>query len=87
LQIRLETGRMHQIRLQCSSRGYPILGDALYGSTVSFGLQHGDQRLKAIALHARSLRFLHPRKREMIYCEARIPQCWDAFQHMLGSPS
>ena len=33
----LETGRTHQIRVQCASRGHPLLGDELYGSRVPFG--------------------------------------------------
>ncbi|MBR3218432.1 MAG: RNA pseudouridine synthase, partial [Thermoguttaceae bacterium] len=37
LEITLETGRTHQIRLQTSSRGFPILGDTLYGSAAAFG--------------------------------------------------
>ena len=36
LQIQLETGRTHQIRVQAASRGYPILGDDQYGSSIRF---------------------------------------------------
>jgi 23S rRNA pseudouridine1911/1915/1917 synthase len=60
LEIQLETGRTHQIRIQAASRGYPILGDALYGSTVPFGPVTSNDRERAIALHARSLMFRHP---------------------------
>ncbi len=60
LEITLETGRTHQIRVQAASRGHPLLGDAQYGSTVPFGPQHEDVRLRPIALHARSLTFTHP---------------------------
>ncbi len=58
LEIQLETGRTHQIRLQCSSRGFPILGDELYGSKVPFGTQFEDGRERAIALHAREITFV-----------------------------
>ncbi len=57
LAIELQTGRTHQIRVQCSSRGHPILGDAQYGSTIPFGPPCEDERLRWIALHARSLSF------------------------------
>lgn len=57
LEIELETGRTHQIRLQCSSRGFPLLGDVLYGSTIPFGKQYEDNRERAIALHAREITF------------------------------
>lgn len=58
LEIQLETGRTHQIRLQCSSRGFPLLGDELYGSKTPFGPQHEDGRERAIALHAREISFV-----------------------------
>src|SRR6185437_1325895 len=51
LEIELETGRTHQIRIQAASRGLPILGDAFYGCEVPFGEQYEDERLRAIALH------------------------------------
>ncbi len=63
LEIQLETGRTHQIRVQAASRGFPLLGDAHYGSQIPFGEQFEDQRLRAIALHARRLGFQHPMTR------------------------
>ena len=47
LEIDLQTGRMHQIRLQAASRGHAILGDELYGSTIPFGQHEDDCRLSA----------------------------------------
>lgn len=58
LEIELETGRTHQIRLQCSTRGFPLLGDELYGSQVPFGPQYEDGRERAIALHSREMTFV-----------------------------
>ncbi len=78
LEIELETGRTHQIRVQAASRGHPVLGDAQYGSTISFGPQYDDERLRAIALHARSLRFRHPKSREMVFVRAPPSQDWIA---------
>ena len=60
LEIELETGRTHQIRIQAASRGFPLWGDFQYGAHTPFGLQHENQRLRAIALHARTLEFQHP---------------------------
>jgi RluA family pseudouridine synthase len=60
LEIELETGRMHQIRLQAASRGWPILGDAHYGSKMEFGDAGEELSSRAIALHARSLTFTLP---------------------------
>jgi len=64
LEIELETGRMHQVRIQAATHGHPVLGDAQYGSEQTFGIQHDDERLRAIALHARSLSFRHPMTHE-----------------------
>ena len=80
LEIKLETGRMHQIRLQTSHRGFPILGDAQYGSKITFGGQYDDTRLQGIALHARSVAFMHPMTREPLVLEAALPNAW----HELG---
>ncbi len=77
LAITLETGRMHQIRLQCSIHGHPVLGDVLYGSDIPFGPAVTDERERAIALHARSIEFHHseaPQRR--IKIEAPLPHYW-----------
>jgi 23S rRNA pseudouridine1911/1915/1917 synthase len=76
LEIELETGRTHQIRVQAASRGHPLLGDAHYGSTVAFGPQHEDSRLRAIALHARSLTFRHPSTGETVTVTAPVAEYW-----------
>ena len=77
LEIQLETGRTHQIRVQASWRGYPILGDEEYGSSVPFGKPFEDQRLRAIALHARSLTFRHPMKQKTVSITAPLPKDWE----------
>jgi 23S rRNA pseudouridine1911/1915/1917 synthase len=76
LELRPRTGRMHQIRLQAASRGWPILGDTLYGSTQSFGPPAELPRDRIIALHARSLTFLHPIRYEPVTLVAPLPVCW-----------
>lgn len=78
LQIQLETGRMHQVRLQAATRGHPLLGDAMYGSTLPFGTQYADERMRAIALHARSLKFQHPMIKDMVTVVAPITDDWKA---------
>ena len=77
LEIRLETGRMHQIRIQAASRGYPVLGDELYGSTRSFGPETLDPRERWIALHARNLVFRHPMTRVPVSVTAPLSPYWD----------
>ncbi len=78
LEIELETGRTHQIRLQCSSRGFPILGDELYNATTTFGPQTLDLRKRWIALHARRLAFTHPISKENVDQTCPVPDHWKA---------
>ena len=68
LEIRPQTGRTHQLRVQLAHHGHPIYGDARYGSVRTFG--------DAIALHARSLTFLHPVRYEPITLTAELPMDW-----------
>lgn len=76
LEIELKTGRTHQIRVQAASRGFPLLGDSQYGSPEPFGPQMEDERLRAIALHSRSLTFDHPMTKERVTVEAPLPEAW-----------
>ncbi|MGA2064006.1 MAG: RluA family pseudouridine synthase [Thermoguttaceae bacterium] len=76
LEIELETGRTHQVRVQAASRGHPLLGDRQYGSAVPFGPQEEDRRLRAIALHARSLTFRHPLTHQLVTVTAPLPEYW-----------
>ena len=80
LEVRLETGRMHQIRLQCGSRGHPVLGDKDYGSTVHFGPEVEHWRSRWIALHARSIAFRHTKSQELVSVTAPLWPAWRNFQ-------
>jgi 23S rRNA pseudouridine1911/1915/1917 synthase len=76
LEIEPETGRMHQIRVQAASRGWPVRGDVLYGSRLPFGPPGELPRDRIIALHARCLTFLHPIRYEPITVTAPLPETW-----------
>lgn len=80
LEIQLETGRMHQIRVQAASRGWPLLGDSQYGSQVTFGTPTEDWRQQAIALHARQISLVMPITQEQRTFTAPLGQAW----HTLG---
>jgi 23S rRNA pseudouridine1911/1915/1917 synthase len=67
LQVRLLTGRHHQIRAQLAKIGCPVKGDLKYG----FDRSNPDG---SIHLHARCVEFMHPVKKEMIKVTADPPQ-------------
>ncbi|MFK7768859.1 MAG: RluA family pseudouridine synthase [Mariniblastus sp.] len=79
IQIELETGRTHQIRLQCASRNLPIVGDALYDSPSTFGPDTLDLRKRWIGLHARRLAFEHPISKTTVDQTIPLPHHWNCF--------
>ncbi|GFE67809.1 RluA family pseudouridine synthase [Chroococcus sp. FPU101] len=68
MQFRLETGRTHQIRVHTSHLGYPILGDPVYSSDRSIGIN-----LPGQMLHAHRLILIHPVTKETIETVAPLP--------------
>jgi 23S rRNA pseudouridine1911/1915/1917 synthase len=80
LEITLETGRTHQIRVQCASRGYPVLGDEMYGARIPFGPSYENERERYIALHARSLSFFHPVSKQPMTVEAPPGESWQELE-------
>jgi 23S rRNA pseudouridine1911/1915/1917 synthase len=76
LEVRPQTGRSHQLRVQLAHFGHPVFGDARYGSIHTFE--------DGIALHAHSLTFLHPVRYEPITLTAPVPRSWlHRFAHLL----
>jgi 23S rRNA pseudouridine1911/1915/1917 synthase len=81
LEIQLETGRMHQIRVQLASRGWHILGDVQYGATrLLMDPAPADPTLNPIALHAREITFLHPVRYDSVTVTAPLPDNWGSLQ-------
>ena len=69
LELRLETGRTHQIRVHMASLGHPVVGDRTYGRS------HGKQPIasEGLALHAVTLAFLHPISQKRLEFTAEFP--------------
>ena len=74
LQVNIETGRTHQIRVHLSQIGYPIVGDEVYSNGKN------EWNIKGQCLHAKSLEFTHPITGEKMYLEAKLPKY---FENML----
>jgi 23S rRNA pseudouridine1911/1915/1917 synthase len=69
LEVRLETGRTHQIRAHLAAIGHPVCGDAAYGG-ADCGRRLGLERQ---FLHSSRLMFRHPISREPLSCESKPP--------------
>lgn len=71
LQVNIETGRTHQIRVHLSQIGYPIVGDEVYSKGKN------EWNIKGQCLHAKSLEFVHPTTGEKMYLEAPLPEYFE----------
>lgn len=67
IRCRLETGRTHQIRVHMAHIGHPLLGDQVYGAPSP------DKGLEGQCLHARELKFIHPRTGEPVHIQTELP--------------
>ena len=71
LDIKIDTGRTHQIRVHLSEIGYPIVGDMVYSNGKNpFGVE-------GQMLHAKSLDFKHPITKEQMHLEAPLPEYFE----------
>jgi 23S rRNA pseudouridine1911/1915/1917 synthase len=80
LQVQLETGRTHQIRVHMAHIRHPLVGDALYGgrsprgSKLSTALRDELQRFPRQALHACLLELAHPGDGRMLQFQSPLPE-------------
>ena len=68
LEVKIETGRTHQIRVHLSEIGYPIVGDEVYSNGKN------EWGIKGQCLHAKSLKFKHPITGKEMFIEAPLPE-------------
>ena len=80
VRCRLETGRTHQIRVHMAHIGHPLLGDFTYGAPSP------EKGLVGQCLHARELKFIHPRTGEQIHLTTALPEYFEEVLSKLGNP-
>ena len=80
LRCRLETGRTHQIRVHMAHIGHPLLGDLVYGH------KRPEKGLSGQCLHARALRFIHPRTGALVTFTCPLPDYFQDVLARLGPP-
>jgi 23S rRNA pseudouridine1911/1915/1917 synthase len=79
VEVRIETGRTHQIRVHMQAKGHPVVGDYLYGAPRAIkraGAKNVEQEELALArnfLHAQRLELTHPRTGEPLRLRAELP--------------
>ena len=78
VRCRLETGRTHQIRVHMAYIGHPLLGDMVYGR------KRVEKGLEGQCLHARTLRFIHPRTNELCEVTSELPDYFTEVLSRLG---
>ena len=78
IRCRLETGRTHQIRVHMASIGHVLLGDAVYGANAP------EKGLTGQCLHAKKLRFVHPRTGEPVELTTELPPYFTEVLARLG---
>ena len=71
LEVRIETGRTHQIRVHLAQIGYPIIGDTTYSNGKN------KWNIEGQCLHANSLEFTHPTTGKKMKMEARLPNYFE----------
>ena len=83
LEVHLETGRTHQIRVHMAATGHPCVGDPMYGSDPNLAKRLG---LIRQWLHAKALGFAHPRTGEYMVAESGYPEDLQRALDILRAP-
>ncbi len=92
VELKIETGRTHQIRVHMASLGHPVVGDALYGAPRELRTESGKHRAAgapaklALArnfLHAAKLELVHPRTGERLSFASALPEELERFARKL----
>jgi len=74
LDLKIDTGRTHQIRVHVAAMGHPVVGDTMYGAPEAVRGKNAVTVLKRNFLHAAELEFRHPRTGEAIALKSKLPE-------------
>jgi 23S rRNA pseudouridine1911/1915/1917 synthase len=95
VELKIETGRTHQIRVHMSSLGHPVVGDALYGAPGELRSQSNKRRAAGMPatltldrnfLHSAKLELKHPRTAELLKFSSELPLELERFMESLERP-
>jgi len=95
VELRIETGRTHQIRVHMSSLGHPVVGDALYGAPGELRSQSNKRRTAGMPailsldrnfLHSANLELKHPRTKDLLKFSSPLPEELASLLHSLEKP-
>jgi 23S rRNA pseudouridine1911/1915/1917 synthase len=87
VEVRIETGRTHQIRVHAQSLGHPVVGDTLYGAPHLIPGLASTLQLDRNFLHAAHLSFTHPQTRKPLDIHAPLPDELETFLQSIGADS
>ncbi len=87
VEVRIETGRTHQIRVHAQSLGHPVVGDTLYGAPHLIPNLAPDLQLTRTFLHAARLSFTHPQTRKPLDTHAPLPVELESFLQAIRTDS
>ncbi len=88
LEVKIDTGRTHQIRVHLASLGHPVVGDVLYGAHSELAGPKRDNTSISLSrnfLHAAELQFKHPRSGEILSFAAPLPKDLEDFLRKLDA--
>jgi 23S rRNA pseudouridine1911/1915/1917 synthase len=95
VELKIETGRTHQIRVHMSSLGHPVVGDALYGAPGELRSQSNKRRAAGMPatlsldrnfLHSAKLELKHPRTKELLKFSSPLPSELESLLDSLEKP-